>query len=75
MKNKKRIQAKLIMVGLSLFFLILCWYIIDQFIIQMSFLHFLVIEVIRSVFTKVLKWEEKRLKEWGGISATREGEI
>jgi hypothetical protein len=71
MKNKKRIQAKLIMVGLSLFFLILCWYIIDQFIIQMSFLHFLVIEVIRSVFTKVLKWEEKRLKEWGGIGETQ----
>jgi hypothetical protein len=71
MKNKKRIQAKLIMVGLSLFFLTLCWYIIDQFIIQMSFLHFLVIEVIRSVFTKVLKWEEKRLKKWGGIGETQ----
>jgi len=67
MKNKKKIQASLIIIVLGVFFIIVSWFIIDNFILSMSLLHFLAIEAIRSIGTQILKWEKRRLFKWSEV--------
>ena len=68
MRNKKYIHLKLRLIALSIFFMIASWFIVDHFIIKISFIDFLLIEIVAAASTFLFDWEKKRMTKLSEVT-------
>ena len=68
MRNKKMIMNRLVLLLLSILFMIVSWIVVDQFIISISLVNYLLIEIVIATSSFILDWEKKRLTKLSHIS-------
>ena len=72
MRNKKYIQLKLRLIALSIFFMVFSWFVVDRFIIEITFIEFLLIEIVAAATTFLYDREKKRMTKLSEVKIENE---